>query len=154
MDQQEQRALDDIAAHGCHVLHVLEEGDLPPFAYSVGIQQTSQAPEVIVVGLQRPVAHFVVNEYNSRVRASESFMPGTLYAGFLEGFDVQFAPVERSHYRDYLGWARWLYRGDEFPALQLIYPSTSGAWPWDSEASEDFRARQPLLGAPHSNGAG
>lgn len=154
MDQIEQRALDDIAAHGCHVLHVLEEGDLPPFAYSIGIQQTSQAPEVIVVGLQRPVAHFVVNEYNSRVRAGESFRPGTPYAGFLEGFDVQFVPVERDHYRDYLGWARWLYRGDEFSALQLVHPTTSGVWPWDSEASDEFRTRQPLLGAPDSSSAG
>ena len=83
MDAGEQKALDDIEAYGCHVIHVLEDEKGPPFSYSVGVQRTSGAPEVMVIGLKRPIAHFVVNEYNRRVRAGERFAPGARYDGFL-----------------------------------------------------------------------
>ena len=33
----------------------------------------------------------------------------------------------------------------DFDALQRIWPSTAGDWPWDPEAGEWFRANQPLL---------
>ncbi len=39
MDAGEQKALDDIAKHGCHIINLLAEGELPEFSYSVGIQQ-------------------------------------------------------------------------------------------------------------------
>ena len=69
----EQRTKDDIAKYGCSVMHVFDaEGELPPFAYSIGIQQEAGAPEVVVIGLKRPMAHSVINEYNQRVlRASD-----------------------------------------------------------------------------------
>ena len=145
MDEHEQQALADIDEFGCHVLHVLEEGDEPPFSYSIGIQKTSGAPEVVVIGLKEPIAHFVVNEYNRRVRTGERFEPGTKYDGFLEGFPVQVVVVAQKHFREYFGWNRWLYRGDGFKVLQLIYPTTEGIWPWDETASDWFRQRQPDL---------
>jgi hypothetical protein len=146
LDEGDEKALADIEKYGCHVIHVHEEGDLPPFAYSVGIQKTSGAPEVVVVGLKQPMAHFVVNEYNRCVRNGERFAPGQRYSGFLEGFDVQFLLADRAHYEEYFGWNRWLYDGNEFDVLQMVYPSTDGVWPWGAGASAWFRARQQLLG--------
>ena len=145
MDPREKKALEDIRAHGCHVIHVLEEGAFPPFSYSVGIQQTSRVPEVMVVGLNRDLAHFIVNEYNRRVRTGDEFLSGKSYSGFLEGFDVRFERVSKSHYATYLGWDRWLYGGDGFEAVQVIYPTTDGAWPWDPTAPSWFKERQPIL---------
>jgi hypothetical protein len=100
---------------------------------------------VVVIGLKREMAHFVVNEYNHRVRAGERFLPGQRYAGFLEGFDVQFEVVAKKHFRNYFGWGRWLYKGDHFEVLQIVYPTTTGVWPWDDAADDWFRARQPRL---------
>lgn len=37
MDPAEKKARADIERFGCHVVHVLAEGDLPAFSYSVGI---------------------------------------------------------------------------------------------------------------------
>jgi hypothetical protein len=116
-DAEDEKALSDIERYGCHVIHVLEEGELPPFTYSEGIQQTSGAPEVVVIGLKKPIAHFVVNEYNRRIRIGERFAPGKLYTGFLEHFDIQFVVADRSHYEEYFGWNRWLYRGNGFEVL-------------------------------------
>ena len=144
-DAGDEKALADIEQYGCHVIHVHEEGDLPPFSYSVGIQQSSGAPEVVVIGLKEPISHYAVNEYNRRVRSGERFYPGQFYSGFLEGFDVQFVVVDRAHYEEYFGWNRWLYDGNEFDVLQMVYPSTDGVWPWGAAASSWFRTRQPLL---------
>lgn len=145
MDAGEKRALADIEVYGCHVVQVLEDAEGPRFSYSVGIQKTSGAPEVMVIGLNEPVAHFVVNEYNSRVRAGERFAAGCRYDGFLVGFKVQFEVVTPEYFDEYLGWNKWFYQGADFDVLQIIYPTTDGVWPWEAAASEWFRQRQPIL---------
>ncbi len=148
MDVGEKKALADTKKYGCHAIHVLAEGDLPPFSYSVGIQRSSGAHELAVIGLKRPLAHFILNEYNQRVRTGERFVPGQFASGFVEGFKCQFRPVHRSHYRAYFGWNVWLYKGNRFKILQLVYPTTDGVWPWDARATEWFRTWQPLLERP------
>ncbi|RVC26599.1 DUF4262 domain-containing protein, partial [Mesorhizobium sp. M7A.F.Ca.CA.004.04.2.1] len=74
-DPDEAKALADIEAYGCHILHVLEEGDDPPFTYSVGIEHNFKAPELIVIGLKPEISQFIINEYCSRVRSGEVFQP-------------------------------------------------------------------------------
>lgn len=145
MDPHEQKALDNIAEYGCHVLHVFEEGDLPQFTYSVGIQQTTGHPEIIVTGLKREIAHWIVNEYKDRVRAGEHFEEDGYYPGFLEGFDVTFKKVLKNHYQEYFGWNLWLYDGPNFDVLQLIWPGTSGTWHWESDASDYLKWSIPNL---------
>jgi hypothetical protein len=145
MDPSEAKALANIEKYGCHVLHIMEEDDLPEFTYSVGIERASAAPEAVVVGLRRELSHSMINEYNRRIREGEAIRPGQLYEGFLEDFSVTFKPVEKSHYEEYFGWNRWLYSGNDFRVLQLVWPSTSGIWPWEEKASDDLRKIQPLL---------
>ena len=91
------------------------------------------------------MGHWLVNEYNRRVAAGEEFSTGVLYVGFLDGFAVQFGRVSRTHRQEYMRSAIWLHGGPDFEALQLIWPTTTGVWPWDPEASEWFRSNQPLL---------
>lgn len=154
MDPAEKKALEDIERFGCHVIHVLPEGDLPGFSYSIGVGKSAGAPEVIVLGLDHKVAHSVVNDYNIRVRAGERFATGLFYDGFLEGFDVTFERVDPRYYRDHLCWARWLHKGDGFEAVQLVYPTTSGVWPWDPTGPDLFGTMQPLLTASGGREAG
>ena len=145
MDPGEKKALEDIEKYGCHILHILEEGDLPRFTYSIGIEKSSGQPELIVTGLKRDLGHWMINEYNARVRDGEMFEQDRFYGGFLGDFQVTFKLVEKRHYDEYFGWAKWLYQGDEFSVLQLIYPSTSGVWPWEEEAPSDFTWFVPRL---------
>jgi hypothetical protein len=148
MDEDDRKTLEHIEEYGCSVIHIAAEGDLPPFTYSVGITKTSSAPEAFVIGLKQPMAHFVVNEYNRRGRSGESFAPGNRYRGFLEGFEIEIHKVDPSFYQEYFGYNLWLYRGPNFAVLQLVYPNTSGIWPWEPEANDWFKAWQPILSAP------
>lgn len=145
MDKGEEKALNDIEEYGCHILHVFEEGEYPRFTYSIGIEKNTGQPELVVTGLKRELAHWIINEYNNRVKAGEVFEQNKYYQDFLEGFEVTFKEVEKKHYPEYFGWGNWLYKGDNFQVLQLIYPDKSGVWPWDVDASEDFAWFIPRL---------
>ena len=139
MNDGEQRALSNIEQYGCHVLHVLADDAGPEFSYSMGIMRETGKPELVIVGLKRELAHFIVNEYNRRIREGEVFVEGELYGGFLEGFDVMFKAVEEKHHRERFGWNLWLYGDEPFDVFQLVYPTTSGKWPWDEGAEELFQ---------------
>lgn len=147
MNEFDLKTLENIERFGCSVMHVAEEDDLPPFTYSIGIEKSSFAPEILVVGQKREMAHFIVNEYNRRVREGETFKPGHRYEGFIEGFEVTAEEVDKSFYEEYFGYNLWFYKGSEFRVLQFVYPNTSGVWPWQSEANECFKSWQPILTA-------
>ncbi|MER9443834.1 DUF4262 domain-containing protein [Mesorhizobium sp. M0340] len=147
-DPDEAKTLADIEEYGCHILYVLEEGEHPPFSYSVGIEHNFNAPELVVVGLKPELSQSVINQYCRRVCNGEIFRIGRRSSGFIGGFDCQFGSVHVEHYPEHFGWDIWFYDGLGFRVMQLIYPTTEGIWPWDTEASEWFRKRQPLLDTP------
>ena len=149
-DSGEEKARANIQEYGCHVLHIMEDEEGPGFSYSIGIEQSIGQPEVIVTGLKRDLSHLIINEYNDRARAGEQFQADTSYSGFLDGFDVMFRPVLKEYYEEYFGWGRWLYEGDDFRVLQLIWPSTKGMWPWDPDAPTDYTYFIPLLCEPNA----
>lgn len=143
----DKRVADDIREYGCHVISVFDpEEKQPNFSYSIGIQKMTGAPEAIVLGVRSDLGHFMVNEYNQKVRAGAKFERGVLYSGFLEGFSIYVEPVKASRLHDYtLGCYRY-YDGEPFSTVQLIYPTTSGVWPWQAAASQWFKSNQIMLG--------
>ncbi|MBN9222222.1 MAG: DUF4262 domain-containing protein [Mesorhizobium sp.] len=150
-DGEEAKALADIEEYGCHILCVLAEEELPPFAYSVGIEHSCNAPEMVIVGLKPGLSQSIINEYCRRVRNGEQFSVGQRVSGFLGGgFDCVIGAVHPDHYLEHFGWDIWFYDGSDFRVIQLVYPTTSGIWPWDADAGEWFRKRQTLLDQPPS----
>ncbi|MEK8035004.1 DUF4262 domain-containing protein [Ideonella sp. DXS29W] len=148
----DKRVADDIREYGCHVISVFDpEEKQPAFSYSVGIQEMTGAPEAIVIGVQPSLGHFMVNEYNRQVRAGTKFERGVLYSGFLAGFSIYIEPVKPSRLHDYaLGCDRY-YKGKPFSTVQLIYPTTTGVWPWQAGASQWFKSNQVMLGRQRPN---
>jgi len=148
----DQRVAADIEKFGCHVISVFDPGEkTPSFSYSVGIQSSAGAPEAIVVGVRSSLGHSMVNEYNNQVRRGIQFKRGVLYEGFLDGFAIYVEPAKASLLKEYtLGCNRY-YKDKPFSVVQLVYPSTTGVWPWQSAADEWFRVNQPMLGRelPH-----
>lgn len=140
-------ALADIETYGLHIINVSEEGDLPPFSYSIGIERSLGLPELIVIGLRANVAQAAINACYDQLRSGAQIGPGSRVAELLGGgFECVIGEVAPSCYRDYMGWALWLYEGANFRAYQIIFPDTAGAFPWEPEASEWFKGWQPLLG--------
>ena len=152
MKDYEKNILKHIEDHGCSITSVFDpEENNPPFTYSIGIAKSSGAPELIIVGLSSELSYWMVNEYNRRCQAGERFQTGVLYLGFLEGFAVQFGEVAPEQRAEYMRSTCWLHGGNDYDALQLIWPNTSGVWPWDAAASQWFRSNQPLLSGSSEN---
>jgi hypothetical protein len=125
---------------------LIPEDDVgPPFAYSVGLYRTFGNPEVIVLGLDLDLMHRMINMIGEEVRRGRRFADGGAASGILEGYDVRFHAVARRHYPEHFGYTHWFYKGDNFPALQCLWPDKQGRFPTDGDFAEPLRARQPLL---------
>ena len=150
----DKRVADNIHEYGCHVISVFDpEGSMPYFSYSIGIQETSGVPEAIVVGLKPDLGGFMINEYNRQVRAGTRFKRGVLYPGFLVGFDVYIEPARKKMVAEYTFGCDRHYGDKEYSVVQIVWPSTSGVWPWQKTASEWLKDNQPMLGRVRPNRA-
>lgn len=150
--ENDKRVARDVEKYGCHVISVFDPDEqFPTFSYSVGIQRTCGAPEAIIIGVRPSLGHSVINEYNDQVRRGVRFKRGKQYSGFLEGFNIYVEPAEPKLLAEYtLGCDRF-YKGEPYSVVQLIYPTTTGVWPWHKAASVWFRSNQPMLGRKHPN---
>jgi hypothetical protein len=145
-DEQEKKALEDIRADGIHWLDVFDREHADRgFCYSVGLWHTHNHPEVIIFGLKGGLGGRVLNGINDDIGNGKSFQAGLSSMDVLEGFRCYFEAFPKEQYRDHLGWAKWFYGGDDFPAVQMLWPTTSGIYPWETQASEEFRNRQPVF---------
>lgn len=141
------RVANDIQQYGCHVISVFDpEGKLPTFLYSIGIQETTGAPEAIVLGVRTELGHAMINAYCHQLRAGKSFARGIRYPDFLEGFDIYIEPARRKNVSDYVHGCDRYYGDKPYSVVQLVYPTTSGIWPWQRQAPELFLTNQPMLG--------
>ncbi len=134
-----------IATYGWMVMRIDEDDQGPGFAYTIGLEQSFAHPEVIVVGLRMDTAQTVLNNVGADIRGGAAYAAGLIYTDILDAYSVTFRRVPEYQYAAYLGAARRYYAERAFRALQLIYPSRDGRWPWDTEAAEAFREAQPVL---------
>ncbi len=128
-----------------HVLRVFGGDGWPEFAYSVGLFQSFEQPEVIILGLLAEIAHALLNDIADLNRRELRFQLGDSTDELLDGYQVTFRPVSPPQVQAHLGWANWFYDFEPYPAVQMVYPDRAGRWPWDPEASEGFRSNQPML---------
>jgi hypothetical protein len=140
LDQSDQQTLTkSIARFGYHVILVHPSEDRPAFTYSTGIQQTTGQPELIITGLPAPVARQIIKDYYDRMRAGDRIELMVPDPRFLRDVPVQFAPVTSVNLKRHLPVAVSYYGDVALDTYQLIWPSRTGAWPWDAEASADYR---------------
>ncbi|HEY4322363.1 MAG TPA: DUF4262 domain-containing protein [Mucilaginibacter sp.] len=142
----DQKLLDDIEKYGLHVLHIFGEEDYPPFSYSVGLYKTYNHPEIIIVGLKQQLSHIIINNIAEDIKNGVNYSPFSSSDNILDNYRCLFIPVNKSNYKGYVGYDRWYYKGDDFPVLQCIYPTTKGIYPWEDAWPDNIKKLQPLLG--------
>jgi hypothetical protein len=135
----------DIDTYGWHVIKVCEDDEGPGFAFTIGLFRRFQHPELIIFGLPPDTMHLMLNAAGEAIRAGRSYTPGNDYDDILEGYDCTFRTVPRRQYKEYLGYARWYYQGDDFPALQLVWPDREHRYPWAAPSDAWIRTGQPVL---------
>jgi hypothetical protein len=145
-DEHDRAILGHIAEHGWSVIGIEEEDGEPPYSFSVGLYHTLGVPELLIVGQKPENAQGLINNAGELMRAGRRFRTNRRTTGILEGYPAVFVAVDPRYYLGYLGCGRWLYRGDEFPILQLVWPDREGRFPWDEGYPAPLFARQRVLG--------
>ncbi len=144
-DEARELVRTDISRYGCHVIYVMPTPYLPGFAYTIGLYENYKAPEIICFGLNNDLLGEILNDACSMVRSGQKFIIEHEYDSFLEGYNVQFLTVDKAFYENYFGYCIWYKGGNDFPAVQLIWPDKQQKFPWDEDFNPDWKFKQPLL---------
>lgn len=147
LSNTDQKILNDIEEYGWHAVKVPEDEVGPGFGYSVGLYKSFGHPEIIIIGLKLDLIHSIINLIGEDIRSGKVFHTGQYYSGLIQGFECCFTSVEKKHYDDYVRYAKWCYKGTDFPINQCVYPTVKGVYPWQDEWPKGIRDLQPILGA-------
>jgi hypothetical protein len=131
--------------HGWFVMKVGAGDGAPAFAYSLGLFENFNHPEIILFGLDLETMHTLINDVGELVRSGQRFAAGDTSDQLLDGFTCAFRPVAKSQYGAHVTYTVWYYGNEEFPVLQLVWPDMNGRFPWDGEFDERYRPDQPDL---------
>ncbi len=133
-----------IEKYGCHVVMVI--GDhLPGFAYSIGLYERFGHPEIICFGMDLNMMAGLINDACVWIREGNKVDPYFSYPDYLESADVKFIPIEKIYYNDYFAFGINYYQGNNFPALQMVWPDKKNKFPWEEGFYEPWKFQQPLL---------
>lgn len=140
------RAKADIARVGWHI--VLVEGeDTPGFLYTVGLWQSYQHPELLIVAPGKEASGFAANisELGKRVAGGEVLAANVPIDKAFAKFDGVAREIHKNWRPRYFGVAEGVYEGREYPALQVFWPDRQSRYPWESQADSKIFSAQPLL---------
>jgi hypothetical protein len=149
LDDQGRSFVARLREHGWFRTNVFEDEEGPGFSYTTGFWVGAKAPEVIVFSLETQTAHDVLWDVYRDLTAGVVFPVGERLSNVFANTEAVFLPVAKTFYRDYLGWSRWFYGGDDWPCVQLVWPDGEGAFPWEAGFEARLAGSQPnLTGAP------
>ena len=111
----------------------------PPFSYTIGLTDLDH-PEIVITGMPFEAAQAFLNLVGESVRDGAHFGHGDSTNEFSESGEVLFIRAE-----DQTGLAAVRDRFPQHDALQLVWPDSTGAFPWQP-GYRNSAADQPLLG--------
>jgi hypothetical protein len=145
-DDLEKIVLSNINEFGWHAVNVIEDDGHPPWTYTIGLFDTWEFPELIVVGRSRAISYEMLNTIAKNIELNDP--PDlTNQSGYsLLGMKCRFLEVLPRYYADYVGFALSYYRKRHFPLYQIVWPNNDGLYPWNEGAGKEFKEWQLVLG--------
>ncbi len=138
----------NIEEDGFHVIVVPEEDGERAYAFTVGLWQRHQHPELVISGLDKgkvggDMHAALAGACEQIIDDEKRFAEGERILGLFTNYFAEPRVVHDSKYGDYLGYLQRFY-DEDVPALQLVWPDKIRRWPWD----EGFDGAQDLLFEP------
>jgi hypothetical protein len=146
MTHIEQEIKSNIKKYGHHIIHVLEEEDEANFSYTIGLYETYKQPEIIIIGQSQDLLQVLLNNLAYDYKQGRVLTSGQLEEDILDDYKCMALDVDKKHYEEFLGLAMDYYKGIDFPVMQIIWPTQSNQYPYDTDAPEGFKKWQPVLG--------
>jgi len=135
----------NIKKFGLQVIMVSATNYCPSFAYSVGLTETYNHPEIICFGLPNNLGHEIINDVAKIIEKGEIIECGKNYKELFESSSAKFINVDKRNIENYFSVALSYYKNREFDAIQLIWTDKNDRFPWDEFFQEEYLHIQPLL---------
>lgn len=153
MDELTRRVRADIDTHGWHVGLVPPDEQSPSWAFTIGLLEGFDHPELCVFGLELETAHRLLNAAGLRIRRGERWPADGPVRGLIEEHACVLRGVHPRWVPVFFGNAAWHYQRDDVPFLQLFWPDPTGRHPWDAGFDARWLALQPRLDEAHEERA-
>jgi hypothetical protein len=138
----------DVRTMGWSVVGVLGDRNEPPWAYTIGLWQSYQMPELVVCGIDLEDACKWLNDLASRMRDGESLYADTPTYGICGPPQrLLLRQVHDDWMSDLLAQIP-LYYGDRVPVEQVVWSDHDGRFPGQSGFERRLRNKQPMLWLP------
>lgn len=135
----------NIYKFGLQVIIVGSTSYLPSFAYSIGLTETYNHPEIICFGLPNEIGHAIINDIAEIIKKGETIEVGKIYTEIFKDNRASFLKVDKRNIDDYFGAALNYYGDKSFEALQVVWTDRNDKLPWEDDFEEEFLYKQPLL---------
>jgi Domain of unknown function (DUF4262) len=146
LKQIDEKLANDIEKYGLQVLHVFADETGPGFSYSIGLFETYNHPEILIIGLKQELLHRLINNMAEDIKNGKTYIPLNFYPDILDGFLCYIVKVDADYYDAYVGQAQRYYQEVDFPLIQCIYPTVKGIYPWEKDWPEEIKDLEPILG--------
>ena len=119
----------------------------PGYAYSIGMPDAVQFPDVAVFGLSPVAANGLVTLVADACRGGTEIPLGVELVGLLDN-DLRciFAPIEPDVWPVWFATAVAWYAGTPSGFVQLMYPDRNGFLPYEAGFDQSRRFAQPVVG--------
>ena len=148
-DDLERMVITNVRDFGWHAVNVIEGDGYPPWTYTIGLYDTWNHPELILIGRSRATAHHILDNIATGLDNDQRLDLTEPSDTLIPGVSVRFIQVAGRYYSDYVGFARWYYRKRNFPVFQIIWPNHDGHYPWSPQASKAFKEWSQCWGSRH-----
>lgn len=134
-----------IEKYGLSVVMIESTKYLPSFAYSVGLKENYNHPEIICFGLNTQILHEIINDVGGIIKTEGKINNEEEYDNIFQNTRAKFLKIDERNIEDYFGVAMKYYDSKEFKGLQLIWTDRNNKFPWEEGFEEEFKFKQPLL---------
>jgi hypothetical protein len=148
LSDHDRSVLERLEKHGWFVNKIAGDERTPQFAYSFGLYERWQHPELILFGLDLNAMHTIVNDAGEKIRNGVRYIDGDITSDLFNEYPCAFRRVDPAWYPTTLSWAAWYYASADFPALQLVWPDRRGRFPWEAQFDRKMLHMQPDLSVP------
>ena len=143
-DDLEKIVVANVNEFGWHCVNVIEDNDHPCWSYTIGLYETWQHPELIIIGRSRATSQGILKTLADDIELNDPPNLTNPDGHLLLGMKCHFVEVNPRYYSDYVGFALWFYRKRQFPLYQIVWPNSDALYPWDETAPNAFKEWQPL----------
>lgn len=142
------RTIVHVKEYGWSVVLVPAEGDRPGWAYTVGLWHSHRSPELAMFGGDVYEMEVCLNTLGGQIAGGHPVADGEERTDVIEGQAVALRAVKPRWYEALFGRALAFYRRPPLPFVQVIWPDSSGRFPWHPGGDTAYLRAQPILWEP------